>query len=364
MTEDAKQHHPVAIASDFNSWAVDWGSKLTNARGKALLEAFTALDVVLLNSSDTPTYTKGDASSIVDLTFVSSSLARGNLNWKVLDIYTASDHNAILWEISNDQDTRRTSGLPNHIRWRVKSFDAGTLTTALDNGPITAGCAEDQTKELMKRVTEACDASMPRKRGINRRPVVHWWNDHISVLRKECLRKRRKSQRGFRRPNFAELVAEYKKARRELNKAIKDSKRRCWKELVEEMEKDPWGKPYKVVTAHLKYQPMPSPTCPRLLERIVTVLFPQQPVFTGQLRQLNPEDIPSVTEEELMEACNRVGNNKAPGLDGIPNIALKTAIKAAPTLFLEVYNKCLKEGTFPRKWKQQRLVLLLKGKKP
>ncbi|GBP05040.1 Probable RNA-directed DNA polymerase from transposon X-element [Eumeta japonica] len=39
-------------------------------------------------------------------------------------------------------------------------------------------------------------------------------------------------------------------------------------------------------------------------------------------------------------------------------------IKAAPSLFLEAYNSCLKEGTFPRKWKQQRLVLLPKGKKP
>ncbi|GBO99081.1 Probable RNA-directed DNA polymerase from transposon X-element [Eumeta japonica] len=58
------------------------------------------------------------------------------------------------------------------------------------------------------------------------------------------------------------------------------------------------------------------------------------------------------------------GNNKAPGLDGVPNIALKTSIKAASELFLDVYNTCLKEGTFPRKWKQQRLVLLPKGKKP
>jgi len=51
-------------------------------------------------------------------------------------------------------------------------------------------------------------------------------------------------------------------------------------------------------------------------------------------------------------------------MDGIPNIALKAAIKAAPELFLETYNTCLKEGSFPRIWKRQRLVLLPKGKKP
>ncbi|GBP19735.1 hypothetical protein EVAR_8895_1 [Eumeta japonica] len=105
LTEEAKKHYLVAIAGDFNSLAVDWGSKQTNARGKALLEAFTTLDVVLLNSGDTSAYIKGNASSTVDLTFVSSSLIKRNYDWKMMDIYTASDHNAILWEITNDQNT-------------------------------------------------------------------------------------------------------------------------------------------------------------------------------------------------------------------------------------------------------------------
>lgn len=364
LTEDAKHYHPVAIAGDFNAWAVDWGSKHTNARGKELLEAFSTLDVVLLNSGDTPTYTKGDASSIVDLTFVSSSLARGNLNWKVMDAYTASDHNAILWEILNAQSPRRSKKQLNTIGWKVKTLDPSALLVALNSDQIIAGCAEEKTKDLMKRVIQACDASMSRRRGMNTRPSVHWWNDHISALRKECHQKRRISQRGYRRPNSAELVVEYKKARRSLNKAIKDSKRKCWKELINEVDRDLWGRPYKVVMTHLKNQLMPSPTCPQLLQKIVNALFPEQSEFNYLLAQNEMDDIPFVTEEELMEACDRVGNNKAPGLDGVPNIALKTTIKAVPSLFLDVYDTCLKEGIFPRKWKQQRLVLLPKGKRP
>ncbi|GBO99906.1 Retrovirus-related Pol polyprotein from type-1 retrotransposable element R1 [Eumeta japonica] len=310
LTEDAKQHHPVAIAGDFNAWAVDWGSKQTNARGRELLEAFSTLDIVLLNSGDRPTYTKGDASSIVDLTLSVPALLKGT--------YQANQHHWLEGEI----------------------FDPEVLLTALDSDPIETKCAEDHTKALMMRVTQACDASMPRKRVMNSRPAVHWWNDHISNLRKECHRKRRISQRH------------------------KESKSRCWKELIHEVDKDVWGRPYKVVMTHLKKQQMPSPTCPQLLQKIVTALFPQQRSFDYQLEPGELDDIPPVTEEELLEACNRVGNNKAPGLDGIPNIALKTIIKAAPSLFLEAYNSCLKEGTFPRKWKQQRLVLLPKGKKP
>ncbi|CAD7081211.1 unnamed protein product [Hermetia illucens] len=40
--------------------------------------------------------------------------------------------------------------------------------------------------------------------------------------------------------------------------------------------------------------------------------------------------IPDVTEEELWEICRRIGDSKAPGLDGIPNRALKVAVKARP----------------------------------
>ncbi|XP_011309785.1 uncharacterized protein [Fopius arisanus] len=104
---------------------------------------------------------------------------------------------------------------------------------------------------------------------------------------------------------------------------------------------------------------MPSPSCSVLLNRIVETLFPSQPEFRRNSEQWEGGIIPKITREELMEACKRVGNSKAPGLDGIPNIALKLAINTMPE-----HNECLREGIFPAMWKQQRLVLLLKANKP
>ncbi|GBP39672.1 hypothetical protein EVAR_25496_1 [Eumeta japonica] len=75
-----------------------------------------------LGHGDRPTYTKGDASSIVDLTFVSTSLAKGSISWVVLDIYTASDHHAILWETSKDRNLRGPIKQTNTIGWKVKSL--------------------------------------------------------------------------------------------------------------------------------------------------------------------------------------------------------------------------------------------------
>ncbi|GBP91297.1 hypothetical protein EVAR_96497_1 [Eumeta japonica] len=103
---------------------------------------------------------------------------------------------------------------------------------------------------------------------------------------------------------------------------------------------------------HLKSQqghhPRPPPTEHRHCT-VSTIAYNQLSVCSSTIRKtFHPTE-----RTELTEACNRVGNNKAPGLDGIPNIVFKTAIKAAPRLFLGVYDICLKEGTFPLKWKQQ-----------
>ena len=49
------------------------------------------LDVVLLNTGDVPTYERDGRTSIVDLTIVSSSLARQNNKWKVNDVFNLSD---------------------------------------------------------------------------------------------------------------------------------------------------------------------------------------------------------------------------------------------------------------------------------
>ena len=73
-----RDHAPAAIAGDFNAWAADWDSKKNNGRGIALLDVMSTLNAVLLNIGSEPTYEKDGKSSIVDLTFFSSSLTAEN----------------------------------------------------------------------------------------------------------------------------------------------------------------------------------------------------------------------------------------------------------------------------------------------
>lgn len=74
IVQEANGQNSCIIAGDFNAWAEDWGSSYTNLRGCTLLEAFAPLDIVLANVGDTSTFRRGNQSSVIDITFVSSHL--------------------------------------------------------------------------------------------------------------------------------------------------------------------------------------------------------------------------------------------------------------------------------------------------
>jgi len=367
LAEDVRRHDPVVIAGDFNAWSTEWGSRETDARGIAVQEAFSSLDLLLMNEGNTSTYRKGAANSVIDLTFIGSALARGTCEWGVDEEFTNSDHQAIIWEINTNPGSGRQRRMKRQpVGWNSKNFDAETFRVVMRESPEPERTtAEGITEELAATLVAASDASMPRSGPNNGRAPVHWWNDTIAQHRRECLKARRKHQRarGRDRASTEELRRAYEEKRRLLRHAISSSKRDCWRELCAEVDRDPWGRPYKTVMHRLKSQPATTPTSPDMLRKIVVHLFPQKP----ELPEYQPEDggeVPRVTIEELMRASTRLKNGKAPGPSGTPNIALKTAIAARPGMFLNMYDACLQQGVFPTRWKRQRLVLLPKGKKP
>ena len=128
IVEDAKNRSPVAIAGDFNAWAVEWGSKETKKRGQTLLEAFSVLDLVLLNDGEKPTFIRGEASSMIDLTFVSSNLLKGITCWKVSDTCTLSDHCAITWRVAKQRKSENRPSKKNKFTgWKASSFDTDAM---------------------------------------------------------------------------------------------------------------------------------------------------------------------------------------------------------------------------------------------
>lgn len=356
---------PAVIAGDFNAWSTQWGSRETTRRGQDLLETLARLDVDLANVGDTSTFRRNGVSSIIDVTFCSPCLL-GNMDWRVDEGFTASDHQAIRYNV--DCNPRSTSrGIVQRAqRWKTTSLNKEVLVEALRREVNTLNLGSD---ELMAVLVRACDVSMPRQASPRdvRRPV-YWWTDEIAGLRASCLRARRKFQRARSEELRESRRLVYKAAKKSLGKAIRMSKKSCFGNLCQEANNTPWGDAYKIVMAKLKGGKNAIDQSPEMMSRIIQGLFPrheetpwpQTPYVSTGLSV----DEPIISNDELINAARALKSNKAPGPDGVPNQVLKVAIAENPDMFRTALQRCVDDGIFPDRWKRQRLVLLPKPGKP
>ncbi|KAL7723842.1 hypothetical protein ACLKA6_010351, partial [Drosophila palustris] len=210
------------------------------------------------------------------------------------------------------------------IKNRWKSYCSESLDTQVFASMLTdlAGEVnpESMTEKVMSKVQEACDASMRSRRPYNRHhEPVYWWTESIADARRVCIRARRRYQRSRGRPTFLEHQATFQSARRTLKKAIRDSKRKCFLDLCDAAEHDPWGRAYKIVAKKLNANGNSVPSDPLSMRRIVEHLFPTCSESGGlqntPLSQSSSMPIEEVTPNEMLWAAATIGVNKAPGPD-------------------------------------------------
>lgn len=221
--------------------------------------------------------------------------------------------------------------------------------------------------DLSSALYSACGITPPSTSG--KRRSVHWWSPSLGTLRKTANHLRRVFQRKRRRLGPAACTEEEsaaKSAKLALVKAIKYAKEQAWKQLCDEVERDPWGKPYKIVMGKLNVRsPIPGLNLPGRLSAIIRELFPSHPARTSNaLSPALPVPIKKFETVELRSACAKLKNGKAPGLDGVSNEILKILVAHQPDVLLDIFNECLAQGRFPAAWKEAKLVLLRKGDKP
>nr|CAH7762824.1 unnamed protein product [Callosobruchus chinensis] len=237
------------------------------------------------------------------------------------------------------------------------AFNSARFNTALQT--LLKPRSIDNADQLMDTLTAACNQSMPRRANTSKRGPVYWWTQEIGELRRECL----KARRAYTRKNLPEHAREirglnYKLARQTLRVAIKTSKSRCWKKLMEEVDDDIWGKGYRIVFKRTKLGPsLPNMSVER--RRLVAeALFPSQPRVVYNTQPETP--LNHFTIDELLAASEKLKAKKTPGVDCIPAEIIKIAVTEAPDIFLKVCNSALATGCFPTRWKCADLVLIPK----
>ena len=220
----------LIVAGDLNYRAIEWGMTTTDKRGRLLLEMAARLDLIVANLGRTPTYRRpGFGYSIPDVTLASDRIISWIRGWRVLEDFSASDHQHIAFEVVDRTGTTRTVSV-RPLRWNLKRqdrekfegllFDFPAPSSALTSDLTDRQKTERLVDETMQMVTRLCDASMPRKKDGPRKQATYWWTDEIGQLRKDCIRCKRRLYRARERgkPDAEYLSVEYKIARKTLTR--------------------------------------------------------------------------------------------------------------------------------------------------
>lgn len=368
----------VLISGDFNAKSPVWEETRLDKRGQLVTELLASKDLVVVNQGIRPTFERGDASSIIDLTLADQEIARKITGWEVWDKESLSDHNYIHFTLlphPKNNTKAKTSNKPCS-GWNVRKMDREQLKSETEALKVIQAIrarfqssnenANQRAREVNSDLNTLCNATMPKKRHQrgNQRNPMYWWNEEIAELRKECLAAKRKFTRS--RGN-QELKQELREVRNQLKQMIKKSKEKHWNDLILEVENDPWGLPYKIVANKLKiHENIWQLNDEAWVKRIVADLFPRQDqvIHTIEVENETIRNPEPFSKEELEEERKKLKLGKAPGPDGVPNEVIKVLMEEIPDYWLQIFNKCLEEGEFPNRWKKQKLVLLRKGDKP
>ena len=150
-----------------------------------------------------------------------------------------------------------------------------------------------------------------------------------------------------------------------LQRWIGEANSRGWNELIEAIDHDPWGRPYRLVLGKLRPRapPLTESLVPMMLERVLSTLFPQDSseLLEAEHRLVDYDPPAPATRTELQAAVRKMtARNTAPGPDGIPCRALAQALQLLCEKLLSMFNQSLRDDVVPRCWKTLNLVLLPK----
>ena len=81
---------------------------------------------------------------------------------------------------------------------------------------------------------------------------------------------------------------------------------------------------------------------------------------TLSMEPMYTEDDKDFTVQEIRNAVLSLGDKKAPGVDGITGEIFNVAFKQFPNFITALYNGCLRQGTFPTRWKRAKMTPISK----
>jgi hypothetical protein len=368
----------ILMVGDFNRHDQLWGGNqvATQPRqGEAepivLLMADWGLTSLLRRG--TTTYEEGPRRSTVDLVLASTGLSRRVARCRIHHIEHGSDHRAIDTTFRcKEQPTpsSRARFLFREAPWADINRAVEDLQTEVID-IISCSDLDATVGRLTSRVSSAIHQLTPvaRPSPYSKR----WWTPELTELRdtytwarNRCTRARRY---GFTLPELEDTAADL---RRQYHQAIRDTKRRHWKEFLNNTD-NIWK-----AARYLEPGDRAMGTVPTLrandrtidedqgkAQALLETFFPPLPPIRGESVEDGPqtEALPmeGITPHEIEGALTRMASWKAPGPDGLPVVVWQQIWPTVKFWVVEIFQASLRLGYFPLSWKVAKIVVLPKG---
>lgn len=409
------------IGGDFNARHAAWGDNRNNSRGEKVLRLISSRDLLLLNNGEVPTFERirngSSCTSVIDLSMCTPTLLPFLSEWRVeQEMIPGNEHNAISFKISNF--VPKTPALKTTYKFKTRNAtdeEWESFSDSLDHEITSRGltvekinsCTEpsqlDQiVDDLEESLNKSCEGSFRKKRFLPFK--CQWMTEEIvekgkRVARlKKVIRKKKTLRMIPSAPQDQDTfpsqsqeldpsdraIQFLQEAREDYVSSIRNASSESFKQLVTESDpRDPYSLANKVVKKQKQKLPNSSMEFPsgRSLDeedtarRILDHFFvsdqseaskaAQADIDSVNLRsyqRLYGKDIPFVPEE-VEERIKYMDPKKAPGLDGFTADICKNLFLSHPELMTCLYNKCLEQGYFPKKWKTSVCKLIPKSDK-
>lgn len=394
----------IIIGGDINSASPWWGCREEDGRGAKFVEFATQYGLNILNEGTTPTFYihRGQNlyTSIVDVTACSTSLLGKIGNWRVnKEAVTLSDHRQIDFEIQLKcpvlESKRQGTRIFNTRKADWEKF-RGRLKETLEEKQITpestlaigtgAGI-EILVGQYTDAILQTCNEAIPAIPLQRKGKKINWWTNALTEKKQEMLRYRRRIRHA--NPDRRSLVVDqYKESKQGYKDLMQATINASWMEFCTKEEKETvWQRSYRVLkicegtAAERLLRPDPDSDTlgpAESAELLAKTFYPWDEQATDNEEQArvrsevhdiirafgedqgSQHDCPDFTLEELKVVYSKMNPKKSPGEDGLTSDICQNCFEVAPLVQLGIFNRCLRLGYFPGRWKIARIKVIPK----
>ncbi|KAJ5117672.1 hypothetical protein N7448_011304 [Penicillium atrosanguineum] len=365
------------IVGDFNRHDQLWGGNQVatqNRQGEAepiVLMADWGLTSLLPRGISTRE--EGPFRSTIDLVLASTDLSRRVTRCRIHPVEHGSDHRAI--ETTFHCEARST--LPSTTRFSFREAPWADINRELRDleteiMDITDHSELDATPgRLTSRICSAIRQLVPVAR-----PSPHgkrWWTPELTALRDTYTWTRNRSTQARRYGvDPAALEDTALCLRRRYHRAIRDAKRRHWREFLDNTD-NIWkavrylqpGDQSMGIVPTLRSGERTINDDQGKAHALLETFFPPLPIIQGGPRRDGslPDALPmeTITDHEIEMTLMRMAPWKAPGPDALPVVVWQQIWPTVKHWVIEIFQASLRLSYFPSAWKAAKIVVIPKG---